>query len=164
MTFIDWTLFEMVDEQPSFHPSNLWPSVYIASNAKKKCKLIKKHLGRGNFVLFSNEENIQLFLSLNKIHATKYMQRYILFHSHIISIIFLLFESKSNVTFCHKNFQLPIVSHYHWTRNRKHVTDEIWNPRACKEFLRRLSVIWSSPLSDYHRVVAPNQFAMPAMS
>ena len=78
MTFIDWTLFEMVDEQPSFHPSNLWPSVYIASNAKKKCKLIKKHLGRGNFVLFSNEENILFFVSLNKIHVTKYMQRYIL--------------------------------------------------------------------------------------
>ena len=35
---------------------------------------------------------------------------------------------------------------------------------AAKEYLRRLSVIWSSPLSDYHRVVASNQFAMPAMS
>ena len=35
---------------------------------------------------------------------------------------------------------------------------------AAKEYLRRLSVIWTSPLSDYHRVVASNQFAMPAMS
>ena len=35
---------------------------------------------------------------------------------------------------------------------------------AAKEYLRRLSVIWSSPLSDYHRAVASNQFAMPAMS
>ena len=35
---------------------------------------------------------------------------------------------------------------------------------AAKEYLRRLSVIWSSPLSDYHRVVASNQFAIPAMS
>ena len=35
---------------------------------------------------------------------------------------------------------------------------------AAKEYLRRLSVIWSSPLSDYHRVVASNKFAMPAMS
>ena len=35
---------------------------------------------------------------------------------------------------------------------------------AAKEYPRRLSVIWSSPLSDYHRVVASNQFAMPAMS
>ena len=31
---------------------------------------------------------------------------------------------------------------------------------AAKEFLRRLSVIWSSPLSDYNRVVASNQFAL----
>ena len=30
-----------------------------------------------------------------------------------------------------------------------------------KEFLRRLSVIWSSPLSDYNLVVASNQFALP---
>ena len=35
---------------------------------------------------------------------------------------------------------------------------------AAKEYLRRLSVIWSSPLLDYHCVVASNQFAMPAMS
>ena len=35
---------------------------------------------------------------------------------------------------------------------------------AAKEYLRRLSVIWSSPLSDYHRVIVSNQFSMPAMS
>ena len=35
---------------------------------------------------------------------------------------------------------------------------------AAREYLRRLSVIWSSPLSDYHRVIASNQFALPAMS
>ena len=35
---------------------------------------------------------------------------------------------------------------------------------AAKEYLRRLSVIWSSPPSDYHRVIASNQFALPAMS
>ena len=35
---------------------------------------------------------------------------------------------------------------------------------AVREYLRRLSVIWSSPLSDYHRVIASNQFALPAMS
>ena len=33
-----------------------------------------------------------------------------------------------------------------------------------REYLRRLSMIWSSPLSDYHRVIASNQFALPAMS
>ncbi|PFX15560.1 hypothetical protein AWC38_SpisGene20212 [Stylophora pistillata] len=35
---------------------------------------------------------------------------------------------------------------------------------AAKEYLQTLSVIWSSPLADYHSVVASNQFAMPAMS
>ena len=35
---------------------------------------------------------------------------------------------------------------------------------AAREYLRRLSVIWSSPLSDYHRVIVSNQFALPAMS
>ncbi|XP_067023905.1 uncharacterized protein [Acropora muricata] len=35
---------------------------------------------------------------------------------------------------------------------------------AAREYLRRLSVIWLSPLSDYHRVIASNQFALPAMS
>lgn len=29
---------------------------------------------------------------------------------------------------------------------------------AAKEYLRRLSVIWTSPLSDYNRVVASNLF------
>ena len=35
---------------------------------------------------------------------------------------------------------------------------------ASRQYLRRMSVIWSSTLSDFHRVVATNQFAMPAMS
>ena len=35
---------------------------------------------------------------------------------------------------------------------------------AAKEYLCRMSLIWSSPLSDYHRVIASNQFAMPVMS
>ena len=34
---------------------------------------------------------------------------------------------------------------------------------AAREYLRRLSVIWSSPLSDYNRVVASNQFALPVL-
>ena len=33
-----------------------------------------------------------------------------------------------------------------------------------KEYLRRMSLIWSSPLSDYNRVIASTQFAMPLMS
>ena len=35
---------------------------------------------------------------------------------------------------------------------------------AAKEYLRRMSLIWSSHLSDYHRVIASTQFAMPVMS
>ena len=35
---------------------------------------------------------------------------------------------------------------------------------AAKVFLRRMSVIWSSPLSDFNRVIASNQFALPVMS
>ena len=35
---------------------------------------------------------------------------------------------------------------------------------ASEESLKRLSVIWSSPLSDYHRVVASNQYALPVLS
>ena len=34
---------------------------------------------------------------------------------------------------------------------------------AAREYLRRLSVIWSSPRSDYNRVVASNQFALPLL-
>ena len=30
-------------------------------------------------------------------------------------------------------------------------------------YLQRLSVIWSSPLSDHHKVVATNQFALPVL-
>ena len=34
---------------------------------------------------------------------------------------------------------------------------------AAKEFLRRMSFIWSSPLSDHNRVTASNQFALPVL-
>jgi len=34
---------------------------------------------------------------------------------------------------------------------------------AAKEYLCRLSVIWSSPLSDYNRVGASNQLALPVL-
>ena len=32
---------------------------------------------------------------------------------------------------------------------------------AAKKYLRRFSVIWSSPLPDYNRVNASNQFTLP---
>ena len=34
---------------------------------------------------------------------------------------------------------------------------------TAKEFLRRMSIIWSSPLSDHNRVTASNQFALPVL-
>ena len=34
---------------------------------------------------------------------------------------------------------------------------------AAKEYLRRMSVIWTSPLSDHNRVTASNQFALPVL-
>ena len=35
---------------------------------------------------------------------------------------------------------------------------------VAKEYLRRMSVIWTSPLSDHNRVTASNQFALPLLS
>ena len=32
-----------------------------------------------------------------------------------------------------------------------------------KEYLRRISIIWSSPLSDCNRVQATNQYALPVL-
>ena len=34
---------------------------------------------------------------------------------------------------------------------------------AAKEYLRRISVIWTSPLSDRNRVTASNQFSLPVL-
>ena len=34
---------------------------------------------------------------------------------------------------------------------------------AAKEFLRRMSIIWSSPLSDHNQATASNQFALPVL-
>ena len=34
---------------------------------------------------------------------------------------------------------------------------------AARVYLQRLSVIWSSPLSDHYKVVATNQFALPVL-
>ena len=131
-----------------FHPGNLFA---WHPNAKRKHKSWldivkkKKKLGRGNFVLFLNlfpgfREHPIVFLSLNKIHATKCMQAYIYSISFSYYFHFLLFVSQSNVKFCHKNCLLRSVSHYHWTWNWKSVTDEIWNPRAC--YWKRLRIIW----------------------
>ena len=35
---------------------------------------------------------------------------------------------------------------------------------AAKEYLRRMSVIWTSPLSDHNRVTVSTQFALPLLS
>ena len=34
---------------------------------------------------------------------------------------------------------------------------------AAREFFRRVSIIWASPLSDDDRVTASNQFALPVL-
>ena len=34
---------------------------------------------------------------------------------------------------------------------------------GAKEYLRRMSVTWTSPLSDQNRVTASNQFALPVL-
>ena len=34
---------------------------------------------------------------------------------------------------------------------------------AAKEFLRRMSIIWSNPLSDHNGITASNQFALPVL-
>ena len=34
---------------------------------------------------------------------------------------------------------------------------------AARVYLQRLSVIWSGPLSDHHKVVATNQFTLPVL-
>ena len=34
---------------------------------------------------------------------------------------------------------------------------------AAEEYLRRISIMWSSPLSDYNRVQATNQYALPVL-
>ena len=33
-----------------------------------------------------------------------------------------------------------------------------------KEYLKRVSAIWSGPLSDYNKVLATNQFTLPVMT
>ncbi|XP_067029691.1 uncharacterized protein [Acropora muricata] len=42
--------------------------------------------------------------------------------------------------------------------------DKLVLENASKEYLRRLAIIWSSPLSDHSRVVATNQYALPVLS
>ena len=34
---------------------------------------------------------------------------------------------------------------------------------AARKFLRRMSIIWSNPLSDHNRVTASNQFTLPVL-
>ena len=42
--------------------------------------------------------------------------------------------------------------------------DKLVLENASKEYLRRLAIIWSSPLSDHSRVVVTNQYALPVLS
>ena len=102
-----WDRFKMANVQLSY---NYWfssqQSISMASNSKDKKKykrwlnIIKKHLGKGKFLhCFPNSfpilENIVLFISSNKIHATKYKQAYMYRVSFSCYFCFLLFVSKS---------------------------------------------------------------------
>ena len=42
--------------------------------------------------------------------------------------------------------------------------DNLALENAAKVYLQRLSVIWSSPLSDYYKVIASNWFALPVLA
>ena len=42
--------------------------------------------------------------------------------------------------------------------------DRIVLQNAAKVYLRRLSIIWSIPLTDYHRVAASKQYALPVLT
>ena len=42
--------------------------------------------------------------------------------------------------------------------------DKLVLENASKEYLRRLAIIWSSPLSDHSKVVTTNQYALPVLS
>lgn len=45
------------------------------------------------------------------------------------------------------------------------VQNEKWTLELmAKAYLQRMSVIWSSPLSDVKRVTASNQFALPLLT
>ena len=42
--------------------------------------------------------------------------------------------------------------------------DKLVLENASKEYLRRLAIFWSSPLSDHSKVVATSQYALPVLS
>ena len=57
-------------------------------------------------------------------------------------------------------------SHYKFLGVRESVRQEdgLVLKLAAKEFLRRVSVIWSSPLYDHVKAVASNQYAVPVLN
>ena len=82
---------------------------------------------------FLISENMTLFISFHKIHATNTCKLiYPLYSDHFLTISFFFYQCLCQIKqeFCHKNLPLPVVSHNHWARNRKSITDEIWNPMA----------------------------------
>ena len=42
--------------------------------------------------------------------------------------------------------------------------DRIVLQNAAKVYLQRLSIIWSIPITDYHRVAASKQYALPVLT
>ena len=90
MTCIDWTSFEMANEQPRLQLLDLWLSVYMASNVKKKCKLIKIW-GEGICTVFEFKEHP--VVSKLKQSTCKVINK--MFHSQFISIFFYLSPNRT---------------------------------------------------------------------
>ena len=103
-----------------FHPSNLftWHTMWRSTNVDFY-PLIKKHLGRGNFLLFS-----KLFARFGDrfLPLSLYIHCTVLHFTYYYILHFLLFVSKWSMKFCPRNFLLMIVSHDHWTENLKNVS------------------------------------------
>ena len=91
--------------------------------------IIKSQVGGGNFVLFLNPfprlRELPVVSKLKQDSCHKVMEASIYSASFSYFFPFSFICVQSNVKFCHKNFLLVMVSHYHWTQNRNNVTDEI---------------------------------------
>ncbi|XP_068675641.1 uncharacterized protein [Montipora foliosa] len=62
--------------------------------------------------------------------------------------------------------KLATQSHYKFLGVLENIKqeDQLALECASKEYLKRLSVIWTSPLSDVNKVTASNQYALPVLS
>ena len=132
-----WDRFKMVE--------NNWAWIVdLFTKCKSLLKIIKNHLGRVYFVhvLF-----LKLFSHFGKHDRVVSKPKQFSYYFH-----FLLFGSKSIITFCHKNFLLSIIITGHKTENVLLIKFEILGPSCttstadqCTEWQRQLrctSTMW----------------------